>query len=248
VSSRALSCTRCYIAAGTVVGSLVQLVAFSTSHLLRLLLTLWIHHAGTLVDLPQGTCTHTPQLCWPVLEARDSEHNSSGVPTVSYSNDRRADTQDGSHKGGHPSKQHHQQHAQPPPSTVCSHGCCCSPLCTSGKQGQLFGAAIPGQQHPHHPVIIHLHNAVNTTATAEAEGGEAEQTNSQMTRLRSTVVSKVKQAASNPLIAAALAAGVALLMHNHVPFLRRTPPNFPLAAQQRALNASAAEKHARTST
>lgn len=78
------------------------------------------------------------------------------------------------------------------------------------------GSASSGQ-----PITIHLHNAVNTSANADAN---AEQTSNQLTRVLSSLRARVRQAAGNPLITAAVAAGATLLLHNHTPMIKRASP------------------------
>lgn len=81
-------------------------------------------------------------------------------------------------------------------------------------------APVEGTAGPSQPVVIHLHNAVHSNAAANAE---AEQQSNQLTRVATSVMQKLKNVTSNPLVAAAVAAIAAALLHNHIPGIKRAP-------------------------
>jgi hypothetical protein len=133
-----------------------------------------------------------------------------------------ADVQDGHHVHlPHAQQQHGEMvaysgathgHSQSMPMASCS-----TSSHPQQQQQPMYAASSGYGAGDTRPMAIHFHNAIHTNATANAD---AETHVTQLARLRNTVVTKVRQAVSNPVVAAALGVAAAILLKDHVPGVR----------------------------
>ena len=127
------------------------------------------------------------------------------------------------HEGQHPWPQATQHTAQQQLVVRHGHAPSAPPHLQPHGAGSAAVAADPNARgpasgHSGPPMAFHFHNAVNANAVANAD---AENHVSQVARLRAALVAKVRQSASNPIVAAAMGAIAMALLHNHTPGLKR---------------------------
>ena len=130
----------------------------------------------------------------------------------------RADTQDGRLAQSHPFLSSPYGAMQPHP-YAGSHALMETPP-PAQHHAQPHVQALTSQAGAERPIAVHLHNNVSSAAHANAQ-----QASTQLSRFASSVVTRVKQMAAQPLAAAAMAAVGVLLLHNHVPLLRGAAPS-----------------------